>query len=287
MIELSLDLSSCPELAGLARIVAALRRHACDYEPLLVGATARDLLLHYLGRIPISRATNDIDFALAVPNWAEFNRLRQRLSVSSDFSAMPGMNHRLQFADGALVDLIPFGAIERADNTIAWPPNEETVMNVIGYTEALLNAWRADLPDHQRVSVISLPALAVLKIVAWQERHLAEPLKDASDLRLVLENYLDVGNEARFYHEALHWLGSPNFDWKMSSAWLLGKDARALLQAGARFSDCHRAITTILTTETNPAGELRLVGEMRCLHAQTAFALLQSFLAGFNGQAQP
>ena len=43
----SIDLSERAELGQLAEVVGELRHAAPDYEPLLVGAMARDLLLSY------------------------------------------------------------------------------------------------------------------------------------------------------------------------------------------------------------------------------------------------
>ena len=75
-------------------------------------------------------------------------------------------------------------------------------MTVVGYSEALACAIDVKLPQNQRVLVVSLPMLAVLKIVAWSERHTAAPRKDATDLLLILKNYLDAGKQQRLYDEA-------------------------------------------------------------------------------------
>jgi predicted nucleotidyltransferase len=45
--------------------------------------------------------------------------------------------------------------------------------------------------------VVSLPALALLKIVCGQDRHHASPRKGAHDLKMILHHYLEAGNEAR------------------------------------------------------------------------------------------
>ena len=61
-----LDLSHRQGLAWLARLVADVRSAAPDLRPLVVGALARDLWLHHGFDIKIERATQDVDFALAV-----------------------------------------------------------------------------------------------------------------------------------------------------------------------------------------------------------------------------
>ena len=91
-------------------------------------------------------------------------------------------------------------------------------MTVVGYREALASAMDVKLPENQRVLVVSLPMLAVLKLVAWSERHTAAPRKDAADLLLILKNYLDAGNQQRLYEEAPHLLEDSNFDYERAGA---------------------------------------------------------------------
>jgi predicted nucleotidyltransferase len=45
-------------------------------EPLLVGATARDLLLVHVFEQPVRRATLDVDFAVALASWEQFEALK-------------------------------------------------------------------------------------------------------------------------------------------------------------------------------------------------------------------
>ena len=85
-------------------------------------------------------------------------------------------------------------------------------MTVVGYREALASAIEVKLPENERVLVVSLPMLAVLKMVAWSERHASAPRKDAADLLLILKNYLDAGNQKRLYEEAAQLLEDSNFD---------------------------------------------------------------------------
>jgi predicted nucleotidyltransferase len=62
----SLDLTAKAELIFLAELIADLRAAAPPWEPLLVGAMARDLLLFHAHNIPVRRATADIDIAFTV-----------------------------------------------------------------------------------------------------------------------------------------------------------------------------------------------------------------------------
>lgn len=59
-------------------------------------------------------------------------------------------------------------------------------MSAFGFREAFGSLIEVRLPEEQTVKVVSLPALALLKLEAWRDRHHRAPGKDAYDLRLIL-----------------------------------------------------------------------------------------------------
>lgn len=275
MTAISLDLSKQTELrwlSGLVRLVGA----AADNLPFFItGATARDLILQYGYGIDAARKTHDVDFAFMVETWPAFEALRSRLLATGKFAAAPGNAHRLQFDTGMVVDLVPFGAIERPDRTIAWPPSGAVVMSVFGFREALAATIPVLLPERITTQVVSLPALAILKIAAWMERRYVQPGKDAYDLWLILRHYLDAGNRDRLYTEAAQLLERGDFDYEAAGAWLLGHDMARLLGIDAKTK-----IAALLERELNPNGSLALVGDMRA-DPDAAVALLRALTRGF------
>jgi predicted nucleotidyltransferase len=283
----SLDLTTKAELTFLAELVTDLRAAAPAWEPLLVGAMARDLLLFHAHNIPVRRATADIDIAFAVADWEEFSRLRAALLASAHFTAHNSMTHSFFHRQQRQIDIVPFGGLERPDGSIAWPPRGDEVMTVVGFRDALASAMDAMLPKNQRVLVVSLSMLVVLKLVAWSDRHAGAPGKDAADLFLILKNYLDAGNQSRLYEEATHLLDRNDFDYERAGAWLAGYDAAAAIRDNAggqtRTPDM---IVTILTAQSDPDGPLRLVGEVGA-QAESMRLLLVSFLRGFKGENTP
>ena len=95
---------------------------------IVVGATARDLLLFHVFGIPVTRATADVDFAVAMDSWERFSELRAALLASGHFREGK-MEHRvylkaLSVKDEIPVDLIPFGGVAEAD-VIHWPPDKK------------------------------------------------------------------------------------------------------------------------------------------------------------------
>ncbi|TMG90328.1 MAG: hypothetical protein E6H73_15570, partial [Betaproteobacteria bacterium] len=135
MTAISLDLSKKPELVWLSRLVADIQLVARERDLLLVGAQARDLLLMHAYRIDTRRATEDVDLAFMVRDWSQFLDLRTRLVASGRFSEHERTLHKLihNGVGTSRVDLIPFAGVEDAERHIAWPPDDATVMNVIGF----------------------------------------------------------------------------------------------------------------------------------------------------------
>jgi predicted nucleotidyltransferase len=288
MTESSLNLADKQELTLLAELVTDLRSVAPDIRVLLVGAVARDMLLFYAHGIRTFRATADIDLALAVADWNDFGMLLDSLLASGLFRSDSKVPHKLIHRQRVEVDLIPFGGVERPDGTIAWPPEGDTVMRVLGFHEASESSMTALLPLGQRVAVVSLSMLAVLKVLAWAERRTREPQKDASDLILILGNYLDAGQAERLFSEANYRSADGDFDYERAGSWLAGKDAVTLLRRhSANANRIEQAVQSTLGPEVDPEGPLRLIGELKNEDLERARRLLIAFLAGFSGEQYP
>ncbi len=74
-------------VAVLAAVDRAATELGIDY--FLLGAMARDIVLHHLFAIPPSDRTRDIDIAACVSDWAMFNRLRATLLATNAFRQDP------------------------------------------------------------------------------------------------------------------------------------------------------------------------------------------------------
>lgn len=270
-----LDFSQRTDLAWHAQVLADAQAAAVvlDVRPLIVGAFARDLLLAYAHGIPVLRQTEDLDLGLAVQDWDTFERLRRALVASGRFETT-AVAHRLRRGP-LLVDLVPFGAIETAERTLAWPPDGVVVMDVFGFQEALRAAIDVRLPADVTARVVSLPALALLKLVCWQDRHLRAPAKDAADLQLVLRNYLVAGNEHRLWHEFQPWTQEDGFDYDAAAARMLGHDIGRLVDDVGR-----ERMTTLLAEQTREDRPGRLSLEMDALYPERAVRTLAALRRG-------
>jgi predicted nucleotidyltransferase len=56
-----------------------------DIETFIIGAIARDLIFEYVYKAEIKRATEDIDFGVAVESWAKYEKLKQALAGTGSF----------------------------------------------------------------------------------------------------------------------------------------------------------------------------------------------------------
>lgn len=234
MINISHDLSNKipKEHVDIIRRVAQAAEGE-DLRLFIVGAHARDLILQYAYDLPVHRATNDIDFGIVVENWDAFTRLREKLIASARFDSHNTVKQRLVHESGLLIDLVPFGGLEEPAGQIAWPPDFAIVMSTVGFKEAYDNSIEIRIADDMVVKVASLAGLALLKIVAWDDRRYE---RDAQDLGLIIRHYLDAGNEERVYSEQgdCFDLLDDAFDYDKVSARLLGRDVGGLLSEASR-----------------------------------------------------
>jgi predicted nucleotidyltransferase len=224
-LELPLD-------TGLVRVIAAVQAgaRAEGLEPMMVGAAARDLLLVHVHGQRVQRATQDVDFAVALPSWDAYAQLQQRLIEGHGFRNDSRQVQRLFFTEpgegfGTSIDLVPFGELQVDKQTLLWPPEMDVVMTVAGFAEALDAAVEVELAAHLVVKVASLPGLTILKLFAWTDRR-TRHAKDAVDFYTLLRRYGAAGNFDRMMgvHQALDRFLSLDCDEEKTGAWLLGID---------------------------------------------------------------
>ncbi|MCU1228856.1 MAG: hypothetical protein JWO97_1740 [Acidobacteria bacterium] len=225
-MNISIDLTGEPELKELGEIVETLNDVVAD-RWLIVGATARDLILHYAHRLPIARKTVDLDIGVAIASWQKFDELRRGL-IARGALAVPNVAHRLRLR-GWSIDVVPFGGVEH-DGVIAWPPRGDTEMSVLGFTEAITHATSVILPDDVIAAVASPPALLLLKLMAWDDRHHELPRHDAYDIRILLDSYSREWNVDHLYDDGDDLLQRFGYDNVLAGAALLARDARAIAE---------------------------------------------------------
>ena len=259
MTLMSLDFSHKADLAPLARVVGSLQRvagpMAVDF--FLMGAAARDVMLRHGHHIEPVRQTEDVDFAVMVQDWEIFAALRTALIEGGEFSERAGpATHRLRHQSGLPLDIVPFGGIERADRTIAWPPDQSTVFDCFGAREAFNAAVSVLLPQTVTLRVASIPALALLKVTAWQDRKHTHPGRDANDLLLYLRSYMDCDNFDRAARDHGDLFMVEDYEHEATGAQLLGRDIALLLDKPAI-----QHVLEILLPQADAQGPLLLASQ--------------------------
>ena len=250
--------------------------HACRRD------TARDLLLTHVFGIPARRATHDVDFAVAVEDWNQFEDLKTRLLAREGFDTSERMKQRLYYDGekkeaGYPIDLVPFGGITQGTDEISWPPDMAVTMNVVGYGEVLAAAVSVEIAEGVNIRVASLPGLAILKLVAWSDRG-ASNSKDAQDLYHLMANYAQAGNIDRLYGDEFPMLEAAEHDPDIAGACLLGKDVALLANESTRL-----ALKKILE-ESYDALALEMVKSIRMMEdaSERVETRLRNFVAGID-----
>ena len=110
---------------------------ASDTPFFVVGALARDMVLERTFGLATGRATNDDDVGVCVPNWGVFRRLIDELLATGDL-AKDRPAQRFVYGHQLLVDILPFGPVAAANQTVHWPPDFDFAMSVVGFEEAFI-----------------------------------------------------------------------------------------------------------------------------------------------------
>ncbi|MFO1406547.1 MAG: nucleotidyl transferase AbiEii/AbiGii toxin family protein [Steroidobacteraceae bacterium] len=209
----------------LCAVDSAARDLAIDY--FVAGAMARDIVLLNVRGFDTLRATRDIDLAVSVSGWDQFDALKTRLIDSHGFSTGNGATQRVYYAAVYPVDLVPFGGVVEDDGNISWPPDSAIVMNVLGYNEALYSTLKVEVRPGTVIPVASLASLAMLKVFAWTDRGHRDR-KDALDLALLLRRYADTIDAGDLHSSEVAVLEAVDYDYERAGARILGKHVRQM-----------------------------------------------------------
>lgn len=276
----SFNFSQKLDLIPLATVVQSLQdvAQALGIKYFLMGAAARNLMLQHAHNIAPSRLTEDVDFAVSVSDWSSFESLRTALLSSDQFSGSPDPAiHKLRHkATGLPLDIVPFGGIENTDRKISWPPDHHTVFDCFGAKEAFEASIPVQLPNKVTLRVASIPALALLKITAWQDRKHTHPGRDAGDLLLYARHYMDCDNFDRAAQDHSDLFNTENYDHEATGARLLGRDIVNLLN-----KQSIEPVLSILLPQADAGGSL-LLAQQSGLDLERARRLIEALCDGLT-----
>jgi predicted nucleotidyltransferase len=196
----------------------------------VIGATARDIIMQGIHDIKVPRATDDLDFGVAVKAWEAYERLKKKLIDGHSFRQDERQEQRL-WRDEYKIDVVPYGGLESAAGEIAFPPDGDFKMSTAGFPEAFDDAISVSLKERQ-VRVASLPGIVLLKFIAYHDRP-AERVKDIDDILFIAKNYLDAGANEKLYDRDSDLLDE-DFDYLRTGARILGRDLAGLMAPDTR-----------------------------------------------------
>src|SRR5690606_18134992 len=101
----------------------------------LVGAVARDIWMTAINKIPPSRITRDIDFAVFIEDKGTYENLKRYLVEIEHFQPSRENNFVLLWQGRIQVDLLPFGNIEDENVKASFEGTGLTTMNMPGFRE--------------------------------------------------------------------------------------------------------------------------------------------------------
>lgn len=163
--------------------------HGTDY--LVVGAFARDLVLHNIFGKKAGILTRDIDFGIVLKDWTAFQQITERLTTEYRF-VKGRFPHVFVTPEGLPTDLLPFGQVE--DNRgISFPEADHFRINMMGFSEAWDTRLKISLDGAVGFNIPTPEALILLKLMAWKDRT-PNPvaLKHVTDLSLIIDAYFNA-----------------------------------------------------------------------------------------------
>lgn len=197
---------------------------------LLVGATARDLLARKYNFAASARKTSDVDFGVLIETWDDFEKIKKAFDANPDIEKrQENEKNMVRFHyKGTPFDIVPFGGIEK-NNRIKWPPFYDTVMTVLGYSEALTHSDEIVIKN-KAIAVVVPEMLIGLKLISWNENRTRQ--KDLYDIFYIIENYDKINPNCYLYildnHADL--LESVNLDPNLAESLYIGLMLKKLCQ---------------------------------------------------------
>lgn len=220
----------------------------------LIGAQARDFHLLENGIKP-GRGTQDIDFAVMLPEMDVYEQLKERI-IERGFRKV-NEPYRLIFdKTDTVIDLLPFGEIEEEGTVIF--TDRKTELSVVGMKEVNDHSVVINFKDLS-ITISPLVGIVILKLISFGDK--PERKKDLDDIYVILNNYFEINNDV-FYAEhtdVLEEIETDNF-MSLAGARMMGRDIKKII-----------AISPVLTT--------RIVGILELELQEQTGSITQYFLS--------
>jgi predicted nucleotidyltransferase len=175
----------------------------------LVGASALSCFMDMRWR-----QTHDLDLSISV----SLEECTADLAKLPGWTSDPRLEQRWIAPGGARFDIIPAGSKQLAVGEIVWPKSGNR-MSLFGLRLAFENNEQIRIAADLRLQVARVPVVALLKMIAFQDRP-DDRVRDLADLTYIVEEFLAEDDPRRFNDEVFQ-LG---LTYEEASAFFLGKE---------------------------------------------------------------
>jgi predicted nucleotidyltransferase len=223
---------------------------------------------------PGVRETKDVDAAISVRSWREFDQIKKQLMEHGFVMPPGGPEHRLQLGRGE-VDLLPIGGKISNKSRMLWRKSGQS-MEITGFAEAFDHAVETEISPGLRVPIAPLWVFVVLKIVAYAD---GGRRKDAYDTVFVLQEY--GAQDGRRFEEIE--ILPEGMDYEFSGAFLCGYDVAKRARTSTVSNILNHLDQMLTSGEYAPIVDaaLREAGRLDDEeYRQTVFKLLTTFRDG-------
>jgi predicted nucleotidyltransferase len=191
----------------------------------MIGANAINMHLALMNE-PAMRTTDDVDFAVYLNGYPEFEIIKQSL-IDLDFSWSESLPYRfIRKSDSHILDIIPFGGISLENEMEFY--DGKVKLSVKGLKEMMGETELVSVENSVRFHLASLDALSVLKLISWSERPEWRG-KDREDFLYIMDHYFDLHSSEIF--EKYNYLFHPESEnTKLIGARVIGLKLKTILK---------------------------------------------------------
>jgi predicted nucleotidyltransferase len=195
--------------------------------PCLIGAGAIQLGGAQRWNVRLARRTRDWDFAVRVESREEYEELAKRLTSDAGGFERAPEPHRFEHAGGGILDVVPYGGLERPRGTVDW--GSGVSMSTEGFA-VLDDQFETVHADSLELRSASLPALVGLKLLAYRDRR-PGITRDIADVHEISKEVEHTVSHDRIQEHGMERLRSEDVGFGEIGAYLLGRDVGGVFEA--------------------------------------------------------
>lgn len=210
----------------------------------IVGAIARDFHLSAKDWAVSIRKTDDVDLAIMLNDAGQFNKIKETLIASGNFTPDKTEHIKLYYKEAIEVDLIPFGKIESTNGYVYLQSPNLFTLNMPGFKEIYPFVQEVSFGESLSVKVCSVEGIVILKLIAHRDR--PDRTKDITDIEHIIAVYFELSDEDIYedHFDVMELYPTERGDYlQMVSARVIGRKMQIILKES---DELRKTMITIL-----------------------------------------